>query len=142
MADDADLAEAERIEQRQHIGGMLIGTERPNGLVAVAEAAQVWREQGEAIGKPRHHRLPGEPEFRPAMQQQQWRPGAGARDMERGAIGLDGQVLHGGRSLSLWPAYGILSARALSGPPSSPRTRPDRGAGSRPFWRLERWQSG
>ena len=94
MADDADLAEAERIEQRQHIGGMLVGAERPVGLVAVAEAAQVRREQGEAIGKPRHHRLPGEREFRPAMQQQQRRPCAGARDMERGAIGLDGQVLH------------------------------------------------
>ncbi len=100
MADDADLAKAERIEQRQHIGGMLIGTERPNGLVAVAEAAQVRREQGEAIGKPRHHRLPGEPEFRPAMQQQQRRPRAGARDMERGTVRLDCQVLHRGRSLS------------------------------------------
>src|SRR5437868_7279439 len=58
MADDADLAEAERIEQRQHIGGMLVGAERPVRLVAVAEAAQVRREQGEAIGKARHHRLP------------------------------------------------------------------------------------
>src|SRR5258705_5271680 len=101
MADDADLAEAECIEQRQHIGGMLIGTERPVGLVAVAEAAQVRREQGEAIGKPRHRRLPGEPEFGPAMQQQQWRPGAGARDMESDAIDLDGLVLRVSRSLYL-----------------------------------------
>jgi hypothetical protein len=70
MADDADLAQPERIEQRQHIDGMLVGTERPLGFVAVAETAQIRRDQGEAIGKPRHHRLPGEPEFRPAMQQQ------------------------------------------------------------------------
>lgn len=70
MTDGADLAEAERIEQRQHVGGMLVGTERPVGLVAVAKTAQVRRQQGEAIGKPCHHRLPGQPEFGPAMQEQ------------------------------------------------------------------------
>ena len=45
-------------------------------------------------GKPRHHRLPGQPEFRPAMQQEQrlTRPRAG--DMERRAIGLNRQMLH------------------------------------------------
>ena len=70
MADDAGLLEIERIHQRQHVGGMLVRAERAVGLVAVAEAAQVRRKQGVAIGKARHHRLPGEPEFRPAMQQQ------------------------------------------------------------------------
>jgi len=34
MPDDADLAQPERVEQRQHIGGMLIGTERPVRAVA------------------------------------------------------------------------------------------------------------
>jgi hypothetical protein len=33
MADDADLLEVERVEQRHHIRGMLIGTERPIGFV-------------------------------------------------------------------------------------------------------------
>ena len=99
MADDANLAEAERVEQRHHISGMLVGAERPVGLVAVAEAAQVRREQGVTIGEPRHHRLPGEPELGPAMQQQQRRPCPDARDMERGAISLDGQVLNRGLPL-------------------------------------------
>ena len=83
-----------RIHQRQHVGGLLVGAEQPLGLVAVAEAAQVGRIQREAIGKPRHDRLPGQPEFRPAMQQQQRPPGADAGHMKRRAIGLNRQMLH------------------------------------------------
>ncbi len=37
------------------------------GLRAVAEAAQVRRDQIEAIGQPGHDRLPGEPELGPAV---------------------------------------------------------------------------
>jgi len=41
MADAARLGKAERIQQRQHIGGMLVGAVGPIGLVAIAEAAQI-----------------------------------------------------------------------------------------------------
>ena len=44
VTDDAGLRQAKRIHQRQHVGGMLVGSERPLGLVAVAEAAQVGRD--------------------------------------------------------------------------------------------------
>ena len=70
VADNAGLCDAERIHQRQHVGCVLVGAERTAGLVAVAEAAQIGREQRETIGEPRHHRFPGQPEFGPAVQQQ------------------------------------------------------------------------
>ena len=44
VADDAGLLQAERVHQRQHVGGMLVGAERPVRLVAVAKAAQVGRD--------------------------------------------------------------------------------------------------
>ena len=94
MADDAGLAEAERIEQRQHIGGMLVGAERTVGLVAVAEPAQVGRKQRKAIGEPRHYRFPGQPKFGPAVQQHQRLAGSGAGDMECRAVGANAQSLH------------------------------------------------
>ena len=85
---------AERVHQCQHVGGLLVGSERPRGFVAVAETAQIGRIEREAIGEPRHHRLPGQPEFRPAMQQQQRPPGTQANDMKGGAIGPNRQMLH------------------------------------------------
>src|ERR1700742_3849974 len=66
---------------------MLVGPVRPVGLVAVAETAEIRRDQREAGGEPRHHRLPGQPEFRPAMQQQQRLALACPRHMEVGSIG-------------------------------------------------------
>ena len=68
---------------------MLVRAERAGGLVAVAEAAQVRRDQRVAVGEPRHDRLPGQPELRPAVQQQQRPPRASPGHMERGAIGLN-----------------------------------------------------
>src|ERR1700682_504677 len=122
---------------------MLVGAERSIGLVAVAEAAQVRREQGVALGEPRHDRLPGQPVFGPTMQQQERGPLAGARDMEGRAVSPNRQMLHRGCSFSFrGRPFGFLLARGLSGQPSSPRTRPDRRADSAPYWRLERWQSG
>ncbi len=50
MADDTGPVEAERVHQRQHVGCVLLGAERAVRLVAVAEAAQVGREQGVAVG--------------------------------------------------------------------------------------------
>ena len=41
VTDDTGLREAKRIHQRQHVGGLLVGSEQSLGLVAVAEAAQV-----------------------------------------------------------------------------------------------------
>ena len=41
VTDDTGLREAKRIHQRQHVGGLLVGSEQPLRLVAVAEAAQV-----------------------------------------------------------------------------------------------------
>ena len=95
VADDADPRQLQRIQQRQHVRRMLVGAERSVGLVAVAEAAQVRRQQRVTIGKPPHQRLKGQPEFGPAMQQQQRRPGPGAGDMEAGAIGANRQMFHG-----------------------------------------------
>ncbi len=74
---------------------MLVRTVRPVGLVAVAEAAQVRRDQIIMAGEPCHHRLPGQPEFRPAVEQQQRAAVAGAGDVEGGAVGLDREMLHG-----------------------------------------------
>ena len=105
MADDANLAETERVQERQHICGMLVRSKRPYGFIAVAEPAQIWREHGVAIGEPRHDRLPGQPEFGPAMQQQQRRPFAGPRDMEGRAVGWNRQMLHRGCSLSFRRAH-------------------------------------
>src|SRR6478672_6021479 len=48
------------------------------------------------------------------------------RDMERRAIGPNRQMLHRFCSFCLAGGREILDLRALSGPPSSPRTRPDR----------------
>jgi len=48
---------------------MLVGAERTVGLVAIAEAAQVGREQRKTIPKPRHDRFPGQGKFGPAVQQ-------------------------------------------------------------------------
>src|SRR6202011_4498341 len=79
---------------------MVVGAEGSVGLVAVAEAPQVRREQIVAIGEPRHHRLPGEPEFGPAMQQQKRLPCPRPRDMEGGAISPNRQVLHRDSSFS------------------------------------------
>jgi hypothetical protein len=70
MTDNTGLLQAERIHQRQHVGCVLIGAERTARLVAVAEAAQIRREQRESIPEPRHHRLLGQGKFRPAVQQQ------------------------------------------------------------------------
>ncbi len=50
VADDAGLVDFERVQQRQHVGCVLVGAERAVRLVAVAEAAQVGREEGVAVG--------------------------------------------------------------------------------------------
>ena len=108
VTDDAGLREAKRIHQRQHVGGLLVGPERPLGLVAVAEAAQIGCIQREAIGEPPHHRLPRQPEFGPAMQQQQRSPGADAGHVKGRAIGLNRQMLHFGLLFASQGRHGFL----------------------------------
>ena len=127
MADDAGLREAKRIHQRQHVGRMLIRPMRRARLVAVAEAAQVRCVKCEAGGEARHHRLPGQPEFRPAVQQQKRPALPGPCHVERCAIRPNRQMLH--CFCSVFASLGRRNSwcRALSGQPSSPRTRPDRG---------------
>ena len=95
VADDAGLFHPERVEHRQHVGGVLRVAPRAVRLVAVAEAAQVRRDQRVAVGEAVHHRLPGEGKLRPAVEQEQRRPLPHARDVEGGALRLDGQMFHG-----------------------------------------------
>lgn len=146
VADDAESVDAEPVHQRQHVGRMPVRPVRPVRLVAVAEAAQIGRDQREAIGQPGHHRLPGQPEFRPTMQQKQRFAVAGADQVEIGAIGLDRQMLHSGSSR----AEGRGGERGSGFSPFAPclarhprlLTPPTTGA-LLLIWRLqERWQSG
>ena len=69
---------------------------------------------------------------RPAPMRATWNAAPLARTVK---CSIFGSFLLPGPARISWP-------RALSGPPSSPRTRPDRGSRNRPSWRLERWQSG
>src|ERR1700716_1979999 len=101
---------------------MLVGAEGSVGLVAVAEASQIRREQIIAIGEPRHHRLPGEPEFGPAMQQQKRLPCPGPRDMEGGAISPNRQMLHRAGSLFL---LCLCASRRLRGGLRASSRKPD-----------------
>ena len=94
VRDDADAVHPQSREQCVHVGGVLGIAPRGARLVAVAEAAQVRRDQRVACFEPAHHRLPGKPEFRPAVEEEKRRPAAVARDMESGAVGLDGQMVH------------------------------------------------
>jgi hypothetical protein len=94
VADHAESVEPQRVHQGEHVLGMAVRPVRPFRLVAVAKAAQIGRNQREAIGEARHHRFPGQPEFRPAMEQKQRPALTGTGDVKCGAIGLDRQMLH------------------------------------------------
>jgi hypothetical protein len=96
MADHAESRHADCVHQGQHVGRMAVRPVRALRLVAVAEAAQIGRDNRESARQPGHDRLPGEPEFRPAMQQKQRSAASCANQMEFGAVGLDRQMLHGG----------------------------------------------
>ena len=75
VRNDPDLPEFERVEKSEQVGQMHI---RPNsirrrriGMPALPEAPEIGRDQVEAVGQALHHWSPGQPEFRPAMQQHQ-----------------------------------------------------------------------
>ena len=90
VRDDAHGTDAERPDQRRQIGRLVGGTECAARLVAVAEAAQVRRDQLETIGESSHCWLPREPELGPAVQQQQRAAASGARDVQPRAVHLQG----------------------------------------------------
>jgi hypothetical protein len=95
MTHHPDPLDANGVEESDHVGCMAVGPERTLGFIAVAETAEIRRDERIAIGKAMDQRFPGEPEFRPTMQQEQRRTAAGTRDMKGGAVRLDGQMLDG-----------------------------------------------
>ena len=94
MTHDAGPFDAKHVEQRNHVFRMIRRTKRLNRLVAFAESPEVRSYQREAILQTRHQRLPGEPELRPSVQQEQRFAGPGLRDVELSAVGGNCQVLH------------------------------------------------
>jgi hypothetical protein len=73
MGDDAGAGQAEPVEQRQQIRGMDIGARfggrTARRLVAVAEAAQIGRNDIEVARQIRDAFAPDATEFRPSVQQ-------------------------------------------------------------------------
>jgi len=99
VADEARAFDAEPVHQGgdvvgQDIGTGLIGWSRRR-VAALAETAEIGRDQPVAIGQALEHRLPNRPEFGPAMQQDQRRAVAALGDMGGEATGLDEGVLEG-----------------------------------------------
>jgi hypothetical protein len=95
MAHDTNPVDAECIEEPEHVGRMVVRTEKAHWLVAIAETAEIRRDEGVAIGEALHQGFPGEPEFWPTMEENKHRTAAGTRYMKRCPVGLDGQMLHG-----------------------------------------------
>ncbi len=87
---DADPFELQLVHQGQHIGGVHLGARRARRparrLLAVPEAAQIRCEQLEAIGEAAHAGRPGQPELRPAVQQQKRSAASRARDVDPDAV--------------------------------------------------------
>ena len=123
MANHAHAWQAQCIEQGQKVGRMVGRAPIALWLIALAKAPQIGCDELEAVGEALHHRLPAQPEFRPAMQQQQGRALAAAGDMEARAARLNVQMLdhraltprcprpRGGRrgqprARRLWPRHG------------------------------------
>jgi hypothetical protein len=74
VADNAGLPYPERIQQGQHISGVVGRAERPVRFVAIAKAAQIGGYEPIPLREAQHDRLPRQPEFRPAVKQQKRRP--------------------------------------------------------------------
>ena len=90
MADEPNAIEPERVEQAAdilcvHLGTRVVGRIGV-GLIRAPEAAQVGRDQVKAIAQPRHGAHPHAREFRPAVQQHEWRPRAVAQVMHADAV--------------------------------------------------------
>ena len=99
VADEARAGDAEPVHQRRNVGGEDIGAglvgRSSRRVAALAEAAEVGRDQPVAIGQALEHRLPHRPEFGPAMQQDERRTVAALGDVRCEATGVDEGVLEG-----------------------------------------------
>ena len=87
VGEEADRAvEAERVEKSgevvgKHLGRHLVG--RPGiGLLGITKAAQIRRDEVEALVQERHQPPPGPAELWPAVQEHERRPGALAQVMD------------------------------------------------------------
>src|SRR6185437_666009 len=114
MRDDPGFGDAEHIHERQNVGGMNIGCRfcgrGRRRLLAVAEAAQIGRDHVEVARQIGDAFAPNEPEFWPAMQQQQRRPASLADVMDADAVRL--------REPRLELGHGALLPSGIhSGPP-------------------------
>ena len=103
VADDAGALDPQRLHERGDIVGQHAGTGlvRPSGvrIAALAEAAEVRRDQPPPSGQPFEHRLPRRPEFRPSVQQQEGRAASGLGDVGLESADIDEAVFdlgHGG----------------------------------------------
>ena len=97
VANETGPLDAERLHDGVDVGRQHVRS-RPvvaagQGIAALAEAAEIGRDQPVAVGQPLEHRLPGRPELRPAVQQQERRALAALGDMGPEAAGLDEAVL-------------------------------------------------
>ncbi len=92
-ADHAEAVMAEPIHHREHIervalrGGRRVRSRRR--LAGIAAATQIGRDQLEAVAEMQHQRTPHQPELRPAMEQEQRRTLAEARDIDAQAADID-----------------------------------------------------
>jgi hypothetical protein len=95
VADNAGLPYPERIQQRQHISGVIGRAERPVRFIAIAKAAQIGGYEPIPLREAQHDRLPRQPEFRPAVKQQKRRPFAQFGYVQRGSIHPQRLMSHG-----------------------------------------------
>src|SRR5215470_3511967 len=94
MAHDAGTLDAKRVEQRNHVFRMIGRAEWFDRLVGFAKSPEVRSHEREAILQALHEWLPREPELRPSVQQEERFSSPSLGDMELGATGANGYVLH------------------------------------------------
>jgi hypothetical protein len=131
VAGDHEAVEAELGHRRDLVGGgralavagvvVAVG-----GMAAVAVAAQVAGDHGEALGQPGRHLVPHEMGLRIAVQQQERRPRASAHQVDLALRGGDARFLEpleGHRFSSSW-CLGASHAKRERAPLPSSRARP------------------
>src|SRR6185437_9647931 len=121
MRDDAGFGDAERVHERQNICGMDIRRrlcrKLQRRLLAVAEAAQVWRDHVEVARQIGNAFAPDQPEFRPAVQQEQRRTSPFAHIVDADAVRLHEarcELRHGSEPLS--PTIAVIAGAAKRSP--------------------------
>jgi hypothetical protein len=89
VADHGEPLVAERIHQRDQVGGEGAGVVPGGGLVGPPDAALVDRDDLEVPGQRRHHPAPRVPVLRPAVHEQQRRPLAADDRVQAHLAGVD-----------------------------------------------------